>query len=98
MAETGMFYLVPEEQMNRIIEQLDRIEANTRQKPDPVPVIGNVLSAKVVAERLGVTPHTVYAWAREGTLRSVRAGGRVLFPETAVAEFMKGGRNETEGC
>ena len=85
----GMFYLVPEAQMNRIMAQLDRIEANTQaNKP---PVLGAVLSADAVARTLGVKKQTVYAWAREGKLKSVRAGRRVLFTEESLRDLLKGG-------
>ena len=78
-----------------IEDRLDRIEQVLREikreleKPEPVPVIGRVLSANKVAEILGVTTRTVYGWAREGKLRSIHTGNRVLIPDTALQEFIE---------
>jgi excisionase family DNA binding protein len=38
-----------------------------------------LLTADEVAEQLRLSRWTVYGWAREGILPSVRLGGRVLF-------------------
>lgn len=73
---------------NDVIDRLDRIE-HKLEKPKEIPVIGTVLSVATVASRLGVTTRTVYAWTRSGALRSVRTGGRVLIPDTALQEFLE---------
>lgn len=85
------YVAVPKEWMEEINKKLDRIERNTLPKPK-APVIGKVLSANSLADMLGVKPQTVYSWARQGKIRSVRVGGRVLFPDTAIEEFMGGNR------
>ena len=92
MKEGGaMEYIaVPKDLLDEINEKLDRIQRMV-ERPDPPPELGQVLSAEKVAQMLGVTKRTVYTWAREGKIRSVRTGGRVLFPDSAVEEFMKGG-------
>ena len=82
------YVAVPKEWMEEVNRKLDRIERNTMPKPK-APVIGKVLSAKAVAQMIGVNEQTVYRWAREGRLRSVRVGGRVLFPDSALEEFME---------
>lgn len=71
-----------------IIDKLDRIEQKLDQTKQ-VPLLGAALSVATVAEKLGVTKHTVYAWTRSGALRSVRTGGRVLIPDTALKEFLE---------
>lgn len=76
------------EWMESVERKLDRIERNTLPKPK-APVIGKVLSAKAVAQMIGVTEQTVYKWAREEKLRSVHVGGRVLFPDSAIEEFLE---------
>lgn len=85
------YVAVPKEWMEEINRKLERIERNTLPKPK-APVIGKVLSANSLADMLGVKPQTVYSWARQGKIRSVRVGGRVLFPDTAIEEFMEGGK------
>lgn len=85
------YVAVPKEWMEEINKKLDRIERNTLPKPK-APVIGKVLSAKAFAKMIGVSEQTVYSWARQGKVRSVRVGGRVLFPDTAIEEFMGGNR------
>ena len=40
------------------------------------------------AELLGISPHTVRKYVREGTLRAIRAGRRVLIPMTYVTEWV----------
>lgn len=89
MADASMFYLVPEEKMDLILEKLERIEAQTRQRAEPVEQIGKVYTAQALADRLGVKVNTIYVWARQGRLRCVHAGRRVLFPDVAVEAFME---------
>jgi excisionase family DNA binding protein len=38
--------------------------------------VGNTVSVKDVAERYGVTPHTVLSWIASGELRAVNVGRR----------------------
>lgn len=84
------YIIVSTDWMNEVSAKLDQIQkALEHQKPEPAA--NKALSAKEVAKQLGVTQNTVYAWAREGKIRSVSVGNRVLFPETAVQELMKGG-------
>lgn len=83
------YVAVPKEWMEEVSRKLDRIERNTMPKPK-APVIGKVLSANAVAKMMGVSTQTVYAWARQGKLRCVRVGGRVLFPDSALEEFTEG--------
>lgn len=85
------YIAVPKEWMEEIEKKLDRIERNTLPKPK-APVLGKVMSANAVAQMLNVKPQTVYKWAREGKIRSTRVGGRVLFSDTAVEEFVEGGK------
>lgn len=80
--------MVPKEWLEEMERKLDRIERNTLPKPK-APVLGRVMSANAVAQMLGVSVQTVYKWAREGDIRSTRAGGRVLFSDVAVQEFME---------
>ena len=86
------YIAVPKEWMDEINRKLDRIERNTMPKPK-APVIGKVLSANAVASMMGVSVQTVYKWAREGKIRASHVGGRVLFSDSALEEFM-GGRTE----
>lgn len=88
MAEIPAFYLVPQEQMEAIMAQLDRIESSLARRP---PDKDAVLTAEEAAERMKVNTNTVYTWAREGRIGCVRAGRKVLFPESAIREFMEGG-------
>ena len=90
MASISQFVMVPTEWMDEVMEKLERIERNTLPKPK-APVIGRVLSANAVADMMGVKVQTVYKWAREGKIRAVRTGGRVLFPDIAVKEFIERG-------
>lgn len=50
------------------------------------------LTANEVARRLGVSRATVYRWASEGTLASVRIGGTVRFNAEDVDALL-----QTEG-
>jgi len=53
------------------------------------------LTCKALAERLGVSPATVWTWAAKGTrvggtsvrLRHIRRGNRIFLPWDAMAEF-----------
>jgi excisionase family DNA binding protein len=46
------------------------------------------------ARRLGVSPHTVRALARRRALAHVRAGRRLIFYETDIAEYLRRHRVE----
>ena len=96
MEERSAFYLVPGDQMDRIMAQLDRIEEYTRPKPEAPTALGKILTAKAAAKMMNVNVNTVYVWAREGRIKTVRAGGRVLFPDTAIKEFLEGGQKDEE--
>src|SRR5262249_27042555 len=51
-----------------------------------------LLSAAMVAQRLGVTVHAVRAWTRSGKLRAVRLGRSVRYdPRTIDALLAAGG-------
>ena len=51
---------------------------------------GRLLTARVVAERLGVSAETVLRWARRGELPSVHLSNRAIrFPETALDEWLE---------
>ena len=82
------YIAVPKEWMEEIEKKLDRIERNTMPKPK-APVLGRVHSANSVAQMIGVSVQTVYKWAREGKLRASHVGGRVLFSDRALEEFME---------
>jgi excisionase family DNA binding protein len=56
----------------------------TRPEPDYTAAAPYV-TAREIAQVLGVHHVTVLRWAREGTLPSVRVGGRVRFDPVAVA-------------
>lgn len=47
------------------------------------------LTAKQVAERLGVHPAVVYRLAQQGEIAHLRIGTAVRFPEEAVEEFIR---------
>lgn len=82
------YVAIPKEWMEQIEQKLERIERNTMPKAK-APVLGRVYSARALAQMLGVSVQTVYKWAREDRIRSVRVGGRVVFPDNAVSEFLE---------
>lgn len=84
------YVAIPKEWMEEIERKLERIERNTMPKPK-APVLGRVLSANAVAKQLGVSVQTVYKWAREGKLRATHVGGRVLFSDAAIQQFIERG-------
>ena len=52
--------------------------------------MGEIINAKVLAERLHVTPATILAWARRGFIPCLRAGRRpVLFDAADVERALK---------
>ena len=52
----------------------------TMDRLQVMPMMPALLTADEVAERWKVEPSTVYRWAREGVVPSVRIGGIVRFP------------------
>ena len=90
-----MEYMTIEERLERLecIEEenrkmLERIERNTMPKPK-AEVLGRALSANAVAQMLGVAVQTVYKWTREEKLRGTRVGGRILYSNTALEQFLE---------
>lgn len=60
--------------------------------------MSNVVDARTLAIKLGVTPATVLAWARRGQIPCLRAGRRpVLFNLTEVERALKEGA-QRKGC
>jgi excisionase family DNA binding protein len=58
-----------------------------------IVAVGRLLSAREVAERLGVSQLTVRRYAYSGRLRSVRLGPKLLrFDEADVRKFVREGR------
>jgi len=53
-----------------------------------MPTHSRLLSRRQVAELFGVSPHTVYRWAKEGRLPVVMTlGGRRRYPADEVARL-----------
>jgi excisionase family DNA binding protein len=48
---------------------------------------GRYLTPREAADVLRIHPYTVYEMVKQGKLRSVRVGRRILIPESAVKEF-----------
>lgn len=51
---------------------------------------GRLLTAHVVADRLGLSPETILRWARRGDLPAVYLSNRAIrFPEDQLEEWLK---------
>lgn len=50
-----------------------------------------LVTARTVAERLGISQHRVYELARTGDLPHVRLGRSMRFDPAAIESFIKGG-------
>jgi len=48
-----------------------------------------MLTVREVAERLRVSPATVYRWVRRGKLEALRIGGTTRIEEEALSEFIE---------
>ncbi len=57
-----------------------------------MPDVPQLLTLIVLARMLGVSPHTVRSWVRQGKLRPVRICRRLLFHPDEVARFIAEGR------
>ncbi len=54
-----------------------------------------LLTPEVVAELLTVSPSTVRAWLRDGTLKGLKIGGKMWrVREKDLEEFIQGGKEE----
>jgi excisionase family DNA binding protein len=58
-----------------------------RSSAEPRQGKGRYLTPREAADVLRVHPYTVYEMVRQGKLRSVRVGRRILIPESAINEF-----------
>lgn len=55
----------------------------------------DIMSATEVADLLGIARPTVYAWAREGRMPSVRLGPRkILFRRSSIAQWIENHERE----
>jgi excisionase family DNA binding protein len=59
---------------------------------DDTPIGLEMLTAKQVAQRLGVTEWRVREWLKQGVLPTTKVGGRWRVPAIAVAELDRSGR------
>lgn len=50
--------------------------------------MADLLSVSEVARRLGVSVHTIYAWAAEGRLPLVKLGKRTLFDPDEIQRWV----------
>jgi excisionase family DNA binding protein len=50
-------------------------------------------SIEIAAERLGVSPWTIRAWAANGRMKSVKLGSRRMIPESEILRVMADGIN-----
>lgn len=66
---------------------------SNRSKPARTQARKPFYRARELAELLGVSPWTVYSWARKGTIPALRATDRILrFDADAVIAALEGGR------
>ena len=70
--------------------------SSTRIAPVPSATIRRFSKAKVIADRLGVCPRTIFRWANAGNFARHKINARVvLFDEAEVAAFIEAARIET---
>jgi len=50
--------------------------------------VPKLLSVPELAERLGVSPDTLYTWRARGRLPHVKVGGRLLFDPRAITAWL----------
>ena len=60
-----------------------------QDQTDPLQVSEPLQTAADVGELLGVTPRTVYLWARTGRLPSFRVGGAVRFRRSEIEAWLQ---------
>jgi excisionase family DNA binding protein len=60
---------------------------------DTIPAL---VTADVLADAFHVSPQTVYRWASEGVVPSIRVGGSIRFDVLAVAEALTKPRKGTK--
>jgi len=66
-------------------------------KPDDQPNIEQLgVSAKVAAEMLGVCERTMWRLAKNGHVRSIRIGKRVIFSVQSLRELVDGKPDNTK--
>lgn len=64
-----------------------------RSKPARKLAHKPLYKARELAELVGVSPWTIYSWARKGTIPALRATDRILrFDADAVIAALEGGR------
>jgi excisionase family DNA binding protein len=59
------------------------------ERTDTVPRSSRTLTVHQVAERLNVSPRTVWAWLAQGRIRGIKLGPRTTrIPEDALSAFL----------
>ena len=82
-----------EHQVERLVRQaLESVCRLTESTPTPAPAVHEspFLSVMEVAEVLGLTRKQASQMVKEGTLRSVRLGQRVVVPRASLADWQEG--------
>jgi excisionase family DNA binding protein len=65
----------------------DAVEINQARREAVVLDTRRNLSLPDAARRLGISPHTLRAWTRQGRLSHLKAGRRVLFTPDDLEAF-----------
>lgn len=60
--------------------------------PRPLDGIERVFNVDEVAAHIGITRQSAYRMIREGKIRCVRVGRLVRVPESALIEYLHGGK------
>ena len=70
-------------------------------EPDPLPLHDaperDTYDLPQVAARLGVSRTSIYRWAKDGTLPTIRLGRRLLVPRAVVEELLHPHRAAHDG-
>jgi len=66
--------------------------------PSSFSTLASLLKPADVAEKLGVSPISVYRWASAGTLPSVKIGGAVRFVAEDIAAFIDSRRMASQAA
>lgn len=92
LTTTKVQYVIDRDDLEIVLR--DIVSETISEKSNTKPAKECFLTAKHVAEKLGVTKTTLWRWEKENYLKPVRFGSKLRYRESDIIALMEGGDDE----
>lgn len=91
LTERKVQYVIDRNDLEIVLR--DIVSETISERGNASPVKERFLTAKQVAEKLGVTKTTLWRWEKENYLKPVRFGSKLRYRESDILALMEGQDN-----